>query len=121
MGLPRLLHLLALSSIKAAPKKAIFMNTLGLSPRVFDKATRVVCLGLLLAIGFIADAGAQSLNFDFGQDQESATGRIVQLILLLTVLSVAPAILMMVTAFTRIVVVLSILRRAGSHLLMNSY
>jgi len=67
---------------------------------------------MLLVIGFVADAGAQSLNFDFGQDQESATGRIVQLILLLTVLSVAPAILMMVTAFTRIVVVLSILRRA---------
>jgi flagellar biosynthetic protein FliP len=40
------------------------------------------------------------------------TGRIVQLVLLLTVLSVAPSILMMVTSFTRIVVVLSLLRSA---------
>ena len=56
---------------------------------------------------------AQSLNIDFGaKGDSSTTNRIVQLFLLLTVLSVAPAILMMVTAFTRIVVVLSILRRA---------
>src|SRR5882762_5756993 len=40
------------------------------------------------------------------------TSQIIQLLLLMTVLSVAPAILMMVTAFTRVVVVLSILRRA---------
>jgi flagellar biosynthetic protein FliP len=40
------------------------------------------------------------------------TGRIVQIVLLLTVLSVAPSILMMVTSFTRIVVVLSLLRSA---------
>jgi flagellar biosynthetic protein FliP len=42
----------------------------------------------------------------------SATGRIVQLLLLLTVLSLAPAILVTVTSFTRIIVVLSFLRNA---------
>src|SRR4030095_9793175 len=40
------------------------------------------------------------------------TGRVVQLMILLTVLSLAPSILVMVTAFTRIVVVLSFLRSA---------
>ena len=38
------------------------------------------------------------------------TGRIVQLILLLTVLSVAPGLLIMVTSFTRFIVALSFLR-----------
>src|SRR4051812_33121430 len=58
-------------------------------------------------------AAAQTFTLDFGQNaQGSTTGRVVQLFLLLTILSVAPAIFMMVTAFTRIVVVLSILRRA---------
>jgi flagellar biosynthetic protein FliP len=58
------------------------------------------------------DAVAQSLSLDFGSEQGSTTGRIVQLLILMTVLSLAPAIMMMVTAFTRIVIVLSILRRA---------
>ena len=55
-------------------------------------------------------ACAQSINLDVGDP--SVTGRIVQIVLLLTVLSVAPSILMMVTSFTRIVVVLSLLRSA---------
>jgi flagellar biosynthesis protein FliP len=56
-------------------------------------------------------AAAQSLNLDFG-DGGSSTAKIIQLIALMTVLSLAPAILMMVTSFTRIVVVLSFLRNA---------
>src|SRR5262249_38045070 len=56
-------------------------------------------------------AHAQSLTLDLG-DEASSTGRIVQLLALLTVLSLAPGILVMVTSFTRIVVVLSFLRSA---------
>ena len=40
----------------------------------------------------------------------TATGRMVQLILVITVLSVAPGLLMMVTCFTRFVIALSFLR-----------
>ncbi|HSP24605.1 MAG TPA: flagellar type III secretion system pore protein FliP [Saliniramus sp.] len=40
----------------------------------------------------------------------STTGRIVQLVLLLTVLSIAPGLMIMVTSFTRFVVALSFLR-----------
>ncbi len=54
---------------------------------------------------------AQSLTLDLG-DGASTTGRILQLIILTTFLSVAPSILIMVTSFTRIVVVLSFLRTA---------
>jgi len=54
---------------------------------------------------------AQSVTLDLG-DAGSSTGRIVQLLVLLTVLSLAPAILITVTSFTRIIVVLSFLRNA---------
>lgn len=57
------------------------------------------------------EAYAQSLSLDMGQGS-SLTGKIVQLVALITVLSLAPSILMMVTSFTRIVVVLSFLRSA---------
>jgi flagellar biosynthetic protein FliP len=40
----------------------------------------------------------------------TATGRIIQLVLLITVLSVAPGLLIMVTCFTRFVIALSFLR-----------
>ncbi len=69
---------------------------------------------LLAALAFasfpLADAAAQSLNLDFGGNTTS--GRVLQLILLLTVLSLAPSIIVMVTSFTRIVVVLALLRSA---------
>jgi flagellar biosynthetic protein FliP len=75
---------------------------------------RLSCLlgtAIGVAVFFLSgSAAAQSINLDVGDP--SVTGRIVQLVLLLTVLSVAPSILMMVTSFTRIVVVLSLLRSA---------
>src|SRR5277367_5068269 len=68
---------------------------------------------IALASGLLVDpALAQSLTFDLGDNSGSTTARIVQMIALLTVLSLAPSILVMVTSFTRIVVVLSFLRTA---------
>ncbi len=58
-------------------------------------------------------ASAQAISLDLGGEENGAlTGRIVQLVALLTVLSLAPSILVMMTSFTRIVVVLSFLRTA---------
>lgn len=51
---------------------------------------------------------AQSASVDLGQG--SLSGRAIGLVLMLTVLSLAPGILMAVTSFTRIVVALSLLR-----------
>ncbi len=56
-------------------------------------------------------ASAQQLTMDFGEGG-SATGRILQLLMLLTVLSLAPSILVMVMSFTRIIIVLSFVRSA---------
>ncbi|MFC1674150.1 flagellar type III secretion system pore protein FliP [Pseudomonadota bacterium] len=59
------------------------------------------------------EALAQTVTLDMGpQGGTSSTGRMIQLVLLLTVLSLAPSILVMMTSFTRIVIVLSFLRTA---------
>lgn len=57
-------------------------------------------------------AAAQSINIDTGGGGGSATARVVQLVILLTVLSLAPSILIMVTSFMRIMIVLSFIRTA---------
>jgi len=71
-------------------------------------------LSLLLIIAL--PALAQTLSLDMGgQTQEggaSTSARMVQLIAMLTVLSLAPGILVMVTSFTRLIVVLSFVRSA---------
>jgi flagellar biosynthetic protein FliP len=64
----------------------------------------------MLALPFGA-AMAQTLSLDLGQGGGVAE-RALQLIAVITVLSLAPSILIMVTSFTRIVVVLSLLRSA---------
>ena len=55
-------------------------------------------------------ASAQSLSVDLGAG--GVTERALQLVALVTVLALAPSVLVMATSFTRIVVVLSILRSA---------
>ena len=70
---------------------------------------RLVWLMVLLP----SAAHAQSLAIDLGQaGQAGVTARIVQLMAMVTVLSLAPSLLVMATAFTRIVMVLSLLRNA---------
>lgn len=67
-------------------------------------------LGACIALSASA-ALAQDISVSFGQGA-GLTERVIQLIALITVLSLAPSILVMVTSFTRIVVVLSLLRTA---------
>ena len=73
---------------------------------------KVWCAGFGAATVLAAGpAFAQDISVTFGQGG-GLTERVLQLIALLTVLSLAPSILVMVTSFTRIVVVLSLLRTA---------
>ena len=65
---------------------------------------------LLLASTVAAAAQLPDLGNLIPPGQGSASGRIVQLIALLTVLSIAPSLLIMVTSFTRFIVALSFLR-----------
>ena len=72
-------------------------------------ATAAVALFVLALTAL--PAAAQDFSINFGQGT-GLTERVIQLIALLTVLSLAPSILIMMTSFTRIVVVLSLLRTA---------
>ncbi|HET9018241.1 MAG TPA: flagellar type III secretion system pore protein FliP [Acetobacteraceae bacterium] len=72
----------------------------------------VLPLPVLLLLMTPHAAGAQSLAVDLGAAGPGATSRLVQLTALITVLSLAPSLLVMATAFTRIVIVLSLLRSA---------
>jgi flagellar biosynthetic protein FliP len=72
---------------------------------------RLLVAALLLVL---TSAAANAQTVDLGSlipgGGASATGRIIQLVAILTILSVAPGLLIMVTSFTRFVVALSFLR-----------
>jgi flagellar biosynthetic protein FliP len=68
---------------------------------------------LVLLVALVPTAAAAQipdLSTLLPAGEGSASGRIIQMVAMLTVLSLAPGLLMMVTSFTRIVVALSFLR-----------
>ena len=68
---------------------------------------------LMLAGVLYNPAFAQVISMDLGGNNPgSVSGTVIQLVALMTVLSLAPSILIMMTSFTRIIVVLSFLRSA---------
>ena len=84
------------------------MTSFSIADRVrLTTVAGVVALALLAA----SPAAAQDISINLGQGG-GLTERVIQLVALLTVLSLAPSILVMMTSFTRIVVVLSLLRTA---------
>jgi len=70
----------------------------------------LLTLLLVLLTALPAAAQVPSLDSLIPAGDATAAGRIIQLILVITVLSVAPGLLIMVTCFTRFVVALSFLR-----------
>ena len=78
--------------------------------------TRISLYFILLAAFFclMPDmAWAQAMTIDLGKNAGgTAAARLIQIVALLTVLSLAPSILVMMTSFMRIVIVLSFLRSA---------
>lgn len=82
-----------------------------------------ILLFILPLMGFLLltaePSFAQSITLDLGKGGDiagsgdgSIAGRVIQIVALMTVLSLAPSILIMMTSFTRIVIVLSFLRTA---------
>ena len=78
-----------------------------LTPR--PNAVPVLCLALVFSL-LCGPAGAQELTLDLG-DAPSLTERSIQLIVLLTVLSLVPGLAIMFTCFPFMVTVLGILRQ----------
>ena len=83
----------------------------GLPAEEWRRAAALALLVTLASLTFPAMALAQALNVNLGTGA-GLTERVVQLIALMTVLSLAPSIVIMTTSFVRIVVVLSLLRTA---------
>jgi flagellar biosynthetic protein FliP len=71
---------------------------------------RIIPILLLVLLPTAAMAQVPDLSTLLPQGEGSASGRIIQMVALLTVLSLAPGLLIMVTSFTRFVVALSFLR-----------
>ena len=77
-----------------------------------------IIAGLILAATVIGalwanPALAQNISIDLGDEGDgTVSGRVLQIVALMSVLSLAPSILIMMTSFTRIIVVLSFLRTA---------
>ena len=87
---------------RAELKKAAFLSLI----------TTLLCLiWPLAALAQDAAASGSSINVDLGTGA-GLTERVVQLVGLMTVLSLAPSIVIMTTSFVRIIVVLSLLRTA---------
>lgn len=87
-------------------------------PRTKAEVAHQTRLSVLMVLGALlvslltpAIAMAQSINLDLGTGG-GLTSRVIQMIGLMTVLSLAPSIVIMTTSFVRIVVVLSLLRTA---------
>jgi flagellar biosynthesis protein FliP len=74
--------------------------------------TKLVVFSFVMALLGACEAAAQvpSLGQLIPPGDGSASGRIIQLVAIITVLSVAPGLLIMVTCFTRFVIALSFLR-----------
>lgn len=64
----------------------------------------------LVGIFISTPCDAESLTLDLGDAGASFSGRLIQVFIVFTILSIAPSLIIMVTSFTRIVVVLSFLR-----------
>jgi len=72
-----------------------------------------ICILLLLPVSTVsAEQGLTALTVTGGANGEQTYSLSIQILLLMTVLTLLPAGLMMMTSFTRIIIVLAILRQA---------
>ena len=80
--------------------------------RILHFAALFLPLVLVMAV-MSSPSFAQSVKLDMGDNPNSSSAaRLIQLVVLMTVISLAPSILVMTTSFMRIVIVLSFLRSA---------
>jgi len=91
--------------------RKVFTALFHLRAEDWRRAAGLSVLATLAAMVFPAVAAAQAINIDLGTGA-GLSERVVQMVGLLTVLSLAPSIVIMTTSFVRIVVVLGLLRTA---------
>lgn len=81
-------------------------------PGWWKPVTMLLLLIVCLMSASVAHAEGPTLTLDLGGGGTKQTAVVLQILALLTVLSLAPALFIMVTSFTRMVIVLSFLRQA---------
>jgi flagellar biosynthetic protein FliP len=85
-------------------------------PLLRHRSLRINLGALLVSVlslaAFAPETVAQTLTLDIGEPGGSTTARLIQLVAAITLLSLAPGILVTVTSFTRLVIVFSLLRTA---------
>ncbi len=91
--------------------RKLLLSLTGLPPAEWRRALLLSVAATAACLVMPTAALAQALNINLGTGG-GLTDRVVQLVGLLTVLSLAPSIVMMTTSFVRIIVVLSLLRTA---------
>ena len=77
--------------------------------RHLGRASSLLAAGAIALLAMHGPAAAQSLDLSLlipGGGGESASGRIIQLVVLITILSIAPGLLIMVSSFSRFVIAL---------------
>ena len=78
-----------------------------------SRAILMIAAMLLAPVVFASDVSVPGMSIDFNSGSESnEVATAFKILLLLTLLSLAPAIVIMMTSFTRIIIVLSMLRQA---------
>jgi flagellar biosynthetic protein FliP len=103
-------------SVKSVPSVAKF---------VFPRIGRICCLGLIffilsVAISAHAESAPSTLNLNIGMNgisginQPSDVDGAIKVLAIMTLLTLAPSIILLMTCFTRIVIVLSFVRSALS-------
>ncbi len=102
---------MAETPLRHALSKLLHRTSPGAKRGEFRRAALLSVLATAACLVFPTLAAAQAINLDLGNGG-GLTDRVVQLVGLLTVLSLAPSIVMMTTSFVRITVVLSLLRTA---------
>ena len=84
----------------------------GTRPRLIGLACVLAALAVLAVPALAQDAPTLSLNLSAGQNQPERVSYLLEILFAMTVLSLAPSIVLTVTSFTRIIIVFSFLRQA---------
>lgn len=83
-----------------------------MTPRLLTRVSLLAIGPLIVLLGTIAVAHASSISLNLGHGGAPETAKLIQLVLFIGLMALAPSLLVMLTAFTRIIIVLSILRTA---------
>ncbi len=92
--------------------KILLSDTGQIKSKTFLRRLLIVTLPLMFLLLFATTASAAEINLDFNTEQTGASMGALELLFLFALLSLAPSLLIMVTSFTRIVIVFSFMRTA---------